>query len=257
MLILLAPSKTMDVAGKVPSFVRDERPLFIQKASVLAGAIKRLNISEIERYMHVSPAIAARVQAMYKKWQPEKGKPALWAYRGDVYKGMKADFLDEASAEWAQKHLLIMSGLYGMVRPFDTIGAYRLEMKASIPIHTAKSVYDFWGVTLTDYVERHACGLVYNLASDEYARPVIGKLPKSVRIVTPAFYDNRPNGTVGRAPIYNKMMRGVMARWMIDNRVKTPEGLQDFSRHGYAYDAARSTVNNPAFYREEMMPLIF
>jgi len=170
---------------------------------------------------------------------------------------MKADLLDEASAVWAQKHLLIMSGLYGMVRPFDTISAYRLEMKAVLPLDGAKSVYDFWGVTLADYVERHAGGLVYNLASDEYAKPVIGKLPKSVRIVTPAFYDNRPNGTVGRAPIYNKMMRGVMARWMIDNRVETPEGLRVFSGHGYNYDVTRSTVNNPAFYREKMTPLVF
>jgi hypothetical protein len=257
MLILLAPSKTMNTKLPHPSFVHSTKPLFIDSAADIAATIKKLSLQEIEQLMKVSPTIAADVHAMYAKWQSGREKAALWAYRGDVYKGVKADLLNESAADWAQKHLLIMSGLYGIVRPFDAISNYRLEMKASLSVGSARNIYDFWSDTLANYVESHADGVVCNLSSDEYAKPVTSQLTKNVRVVTPRFYDNRPNGTVGKAPIYNKMMRGVMARWMIDHRIETPVGLKHFSGHGYNYDTVRSTVDGPAFYREKMTPLVF
>jgi len=257
MLMLLAPSKTMDMSPHFPRFVVPTEPYFIHDAMKIAAAIKGLSGAEVEAYMHVSASIAANVRAMYTTWHSNGKKPALWAYRGDVYKGMKADELSEQQAIWAQQHLLIMSGLYGILRPFDAISAYRLEMKANFPLDQAKNVYDFWDVKLGECVAKRAKGLIYNLASDEYARPVTRHLPKSVQVITPVFYDNRPNGTVGKAPIYNKMMRGVLARWMIDRQVETPHTLREFSMHGYYYDATRSTANEPAFYREKMTPLVF
>lgn len=257
MLILLAPSKTMDTKSPHPSFVHPTKPLFIDSAVDIAATVKKLSLPEIEQLMNVSPSIAADVHAMYEKWQPNGKKAALWVYKGDVYKGMKADLLDESAADWAQEHLLIMSGLYGIVRPFDAILNYRLEMKASLSIGSARNIYDFWSNTLAGYVESHTNGIVCNLSSDEYVKPVTSRLTKNVRVITPRFYDNRPNGTVGKAPIYNKMMRGVMARWMIDHRIETPEGLRYFSGHGYSYDIVRSTADEPAFYREKMTPLVF
>jgi hypothetical protein len=117
-------------------------------------------------------------------------------------------------------------------------------------------LYSFWGRELATYVEERAGGLVYNLCSDEYGKGVTAHLPKAVRIVTPVFYDERPGG-MGRAPIYNKMMRGVVARWMIDHRIQTPQQLQAFTMHGYVYSEKLSTPNNPAFYRKVMTPLVF
>ncbi len=257
MLLLLAPSKTMDVTSNFPDFVEPTKPIFIDDAAKIVAAINRLDKTAIVTHMHVSSDIAARVYTMYKTWNKVGVKPALWAYRGDVYKGMKADMLDESHALWAQDHLLIMSGLYGIVRPFDAINGYRLEMKAALPLGKVKNMYEFWGKKLGQYVANHANGLVYNLSSDEYARPVTKYLPREVRVITPVFYDHRPNGTVGKAPIYNKMMRGVLARWMIDNRIEAPEELRRFSVHGYQYDETRSASNAPAFYREKMIPLVF
>jgi uncharacterized protein len=257
MISILAPSKTMDFTTELPYKIAATTPLFIEDAAKIASALKRLNHAEIEKKMKVSSAIAANVHAMYETWDKSGQKPAFWTYVGDVYKGVKANKLDEKSAQWAQRHILTMSGLYGVVRPYDRISPYRLEMKAAIPVEKRKNIYDFWGNELADYVASQANGVVCNLSSDEYGKPVTAHLPKDIRIVTPVFYDNRPSGKVGRAPIYNKMMRGVMARWIIDNRVDTPEGLRAFTGHGYSYSETLSTKDAPAFFREEMKPLVF
>lgn len=257
MISILAPSKTMDFTTELPYRVATTTPLFITGATEIATTLKRLKISEIEKKMKVSRTIATNVQIMYEAWNSKGQKPALWTYVGDVYKGMKANKLDEKSAEWAQQHIVTMSGLYGIVRPYDLIAPYRLEMKAVIPVGKHKNIYSFWGEKLATYVSTQADGIVCNLSSDEYGKPVTSHLPKDIRIVTPVFYDNRPSGKVGRAPIYNKMMRGVMARWIIDHRVDTPEGLRAFTGHGYAYSEKLSTKDAPAFFREEMKPLVF
>ncbi len=247
----------MDFTTKLPYDIPATTPLFIDDAAKIANALKRLNQKKIQEKMKVSPAIATKVHGMYDDWNEEGEKPALWTYVGDVYKGMKANKLSREDAAWAQGHLLTMSGLYGIVRPYDLISPYRLEMKAPIPVGKHKNIYDFWGKELGEYVSSQANGVVCDLSSDEYGKPVTAHLSKSVRIIKPVFYDNRPNGKVGRAPIYNKMMRGVMARWIIDHRIDTPEGLIGFTGHGYAYSEALSTPDSPAFFRQEMKPLVF
>jgi len=256
MLILLTPSKTMDFTSKVPISIPAQAPLFLSDAELIAKSIKKLTVKEITTLMKASPAIAGNVKKMYTNWSPKGQKPALWTYMGDVYKGMYANKLDKNAAWWAEDHIVIMSGLYGLVRPFDTISPYRLEMKAALTVSGKIGLYDFWGTKLARYVEAQANGIVYNLCSDEYGKGVVKNLSSNIRIITPVFYDKRPSG-VGRAPIYNKMMRGVMARWMIDHRTETPEQLQAFTMHGYAYDTARSTPDAPAFYRKTMKPLVF
>lgn len=256
MLILLTPSKTMDFDSQLPISISARQPLFIEKAKIIAARIQKMSEKEIVSYMKVSPAIATNVRKMYANWSEQGQKPALWSYKGDVYKGMYANKLDEATSEWAEKHICIMSGLYGIVRPYDAISPYRLEMKTKLEVGGKSDLYGFWGTELAAYVEVHADGLVYNLCSDEYGKGVTTHLSKAVRIVTPVFYDERPDG-VGRAPIYNKMMRGVVARWMIDHRTELPEQLQAFTMHGYTYNQKLSTPDAPAFYRNVMKPLVF
>lgn len=184
-------------------------------------------------------------------------RPALWAYKGDVYKGVKAQNLTQADAEWAQQHIMILSGLYGILRPYDAISPYRLEMKAKLAVGQAKNLYEYWGDRLAKVVVERADGVVCVLSSEEYAKAVVKYLPKDIRVVNPVFYDVKPSGKIGVAPIYSKMMRGVMARWMIDNRADTPEALKAFTGHGYSYDVDRSTEDNPAFFRKVMTPLVF
>lgn len=203
-----------------------------------------------------APGIIDPFYRLYKEWGSAQ-KPALWAYKGDVYKGVKANNLTQAEAEWAQQHIMILSGLYGILRPYDTISPYRLEMKAKLAVGQAKSLYEYWDDRLAKVVAERANGIVCVLSSDEYAKAVVKHLPKDIRIVTPVFYDVKPSRKVGVAPIYSKMMRGVMARWIIDNKVDTPEELKHFTGHGYIYDASRSSENMPAFFRKVMTPLVF
>lgn len=254
MLIILAPSKTLDFQQPAPSWVTPTSPQFKTDAAAIVKKLATMDQAQLARLMHVSEAIAKTNHDRMQHWG-EVTKAALWAYRGDVYKGMYADELTPQDATWAQKHLVIMSGLYGCVRPFDEISPYRLEMKAKLSVDGKKDLYDLWGTRLSEYADARSGGIICNLASDEYGRPVT-RYSRS-RIVTPVFIDHRPGGKIGPAPIYNKMMRGVLAHWMIKHAIETPEGLRNFAGHGYSYDESRSTDDAPAFTRPKMKPLVF
>ena len=239
----------MDVSRKLPAGCHETTPVFIREATELASLLRR---GEIEKTMAMSEALAQRTKLLYEKWGSEKAA-AVMSYIGDVYKGFYAETLTTDDIMWAQQNLFIMSGLYGVLRSQDEISPYRLEMKAKLNVGKAKNLYEFWGDKLARLVDSQADGVVVVLSSDEYARPVT-KFSKS-RLVTPIFLDNKPNGKLGTVPIYSKMMRGVMARWMIDNRVENPEDLRDFKAQGYAYDVAKSTTDHPAFFREIPRPI--
>jgi cytoplasmic iron level regulating protein YaaA (DUF328/UPF0246 family) len=253
MRIILAPSKTMNFVPVSPKIAAlATTPQFYEQAQQIVTAVRAVN--DLGQLMRVSQAIADRTKQSYDEW-PQTLNLSAYAYVGDVYKGFFASTLTIDDLKWAQTHLLISSGLYGLLRPLDTIAAYRLEMKAKLSVEGSKDLYDFWGDRLARFVDQQAEGLIYILSSDEYAK-TITKYSQS-RLVTPVFLDKKPNGQIGTVPIYSKMMRGVMARWMIDHRVETPEELQAFSMYGYEYDAANSTSDRPAFYRPVMTPLRF
>jgi uncharacterized protein len=254
MIIILAPSKTLDFDTPAPDWVTQTRPIFHDQASSIAAKLADFSQTQLATLMHVSDAIAATNHARMENWG-QQVKTALWAYRGDVYKGMYADRLSQQEANWAQQHLIIMSGLYGALRPYDAISPYRLEMKAKLQVDDSKDLYDFWGKRLAEYVDSQSDGIICNLSSDEYARPVTRHCHS--RIITPVFMDHRPNGTIGPAPIYNKMMRGVMAQWMITHSIDDPSRLCEFSAHDYHFDTSRSTADTPVFLRNKMTPLIF
>lgn len=261
MISILAPSKTMDLTTPPSVSVVPERPLFLAEATTIAAKLASLSHARLKALMRTSDELTSKTHATYAAWSAAAaGKPALWAYKGDVYKGFYADKLNQAEADWAQAHLLIASGLYGLLRPYDGVQAYRLEMKAKLAVADQPDLYAYWGDKLATYVRQRAGqgGTVCCLSSEEYARAILRHLPSSIRVVTPVFYDVRPGSLgIGTAPIYNKMMRGVVARWLIDQRADRPEALADFSGHGYRYDATRSTADRPAFFRPEMKPLVF
>lgn len=252
MIILLAPSKTMDFASVPPTALKSTHPYFLPQAESIVDRMR--GIPDIKEVMSVSDGIAQTTRASYAQWGGVT-QPAIYAYVGDVYKGFFARTLSREDLEWAQRHLRILSGLYGALRPLDYVSAYRLEMRAKLAVADAKDLYDFWGRDVAAFVDADAEGIVCVLSSEEYAKVVTADT--SCRIITPVFLDKKQNGKIGTVPIYSKMMRGVMARWMIDNRVTTPDQLKDFSLYGYSYDKAHSTDDGPAFYREVMTPLRF
>lgn len=251
MLFILAPSKTMDfrqadIKGSTT------KPRFQAQAEELVKVIR--NHEDLAKFMHISSSLALAVAQKYQQWG-KVVQPAVYSYVGDVYKGFYAKTLSKSDVAWAQKHLRIMSGLYGIVRPLDEISAYRLEMKARLEINECKNIYDFWGDKLARQADEEAGGIICILSSDEYARPIT-RFTKST-VVTPVFLDKKPDGTIGTVPIYSKMMRGVMARWVIDHRVDNPDQLRKFRGQGYVFSETMSTLGQPAFYRETPKPIVY
>jgi cytoplasmic iron level regulating protein YaaA (DUF328/UPF0246 family) len=254
MLTILTPSKTMDFTTPPPAYVRESTPCFSEEARRLRARVAKLPLEEIRTLMKVSEELAVKTHQLYKS---DIRKPAFWAYDGDVFKGVQAHSLTEDDSAFAQAHVVVPSAVYGLVRPYDLISPYRLEMKAKLAVGDTKNLYAFWGDKLGRYIEGVAAGEVLMLSSYEYARTILPYVPATTRVVTPAFIDKKPNGQEAQVAIYNKMMRGVMARWVIDNRIDTLSAITTFAAHGYAYDVARSTDRTPVFYRQHMTPLKF
>lgn len=254
MLTILTPSKTMNFTDTAPGYALATQPIFQTEAQYLRSVISGYDHGALRKLMSISDDLARRVGAMY---QEEVVKPSFWAYDGDVFRGVQAATLTRDDALFAQEHLLVPSGLYGLVRPFDLISPYRLEMKAKLVTENESNLYQFWGKKLGQYVERHASYEVLMLSSYEYAKAIVPYLSSATRVVTPAFIDRKLDGTEAQVAIYNKMMRGVMGRWMIDQRIDSLDDILNFTAHGYAYSARRSTANAPIFYREIMKPLVF
>jgi cytoplasmic iron level regulating protein YaaA (DUF328/UPF0246 family) len=254
MLTILTPSKTMNFTDKAPHFSRGTTALFTDEANKLRATVADLSVVQIKDLMKVSDVLAQKTHDLFEQGAV---KQAFWAYDGDVFKGVQAATLDAAATAFAQNHVVVPSAIYGLVRPNDMIAPYRLEMKAKLSSGDAKNLYEFWGDKLAGYVGAHADGEVLMLSSYEYARTILPYVASGTRIVTPAFIDKKPNGQESQVAIYNKMMRGVMARWVIDNRIDSLDAIQEFAAHGYSYDVKRSTNQKPVFYRHIMKPLIF
>lgn len=254
MLALMTPSKTMDFEQPLPIAVAPTRPLFLEESQALRRELRLLSSANIQSLMKVSGVLAEATVALYAT--QTASKPALWAYVGDVYKGFQARTLSVKGAEWAQTHLIIPSGLYGLLRPFDAICGYRLEMKTPLVGENHANLPQFWGEKLGSYTENHADGELLILSSQEYAKTIQPFLSAHTRVVTPAFVDKKPSGKEEQVAIYNKLMRGVMARWIVDERIDNLVDITAFSAHGYRYSAGRSTPEKPVFYRPTMIPLI-
>lgn len=254
MLTILTPSKTMDFEVPAPDFAAMTTPLFADEAVLLRSALANYSVARIATLMNVSQLLAEKTHNMFLD---NSTKQAFWAYDGDVFKGVQAKTMTADDATFAQEHVVVPSGMYGLVRPYDMISPYRLEMKAKLVVSPAKNLYEFWSDKLGKHVDSRASGEVLMLSSYEYARTIIPFVSKTTRIVTPAFIDTKPNGKEEQVAIYNKMMRGVMARWVIDNKINSLSDIMAFQAHGYTYDAERSTNDKPVFYRPVMVPLRF
>ncbi|MCL1051226.1 peroxide stress protein YaaA [Shewanella abyssi] len=256
MLILVSPAKTLDFENPAGTDSYSI-PTLLSQSEQLIDVCRTLSPSDIASLMKVSDKIAGLNVARFGCWQPdftpENAKQAIFAFRGDVYTGLDADTLSEASLQKAQQRLRILSGLYGLLKPLDLMQAYRLEMGTRLSNDRGTNLYQFWGDIITDEINQTTAAqgdeFIINLASNEYFKAVKHK-QLTANLITPVFKDKK-NGQYKVISFFAKKARGMMVRYLLDNNVDSLDALTKFDRAGYYYSEADSTVNAPVFLREE------
>jgi uncharacterized protein len=257
MLYLISPAKSLDYDTPVPATVRRRatEPLFPDRAAGLVDLLRTKAPAEVASLMDLSDALALLNVGRYAAWQPQaddgNSKPALLAFDGDVYDGLQARTLKTAALDWAQQHLVILSGLYGVLRPLDRLQPYRLEMGTALRTARGKDLYAYWGDALAAHLnERLATQrsrVVVNLASQEYARAALR--PALQARVIDCIFEDWKDGRYKIISFFAKRARGLMARWAIEHRVRKPEALQAFDVEGYAFDPGASDADRWVFRR--------
>ena len=256
MLTVISPAKTLDYESPLNT-AEYSYPDYLEDSAELIAELRQLSPPQVSELMGISDKLGALNFGRYLDWQPEftpdNARPAVLAFKGDVYTGLGADSLSEEDLKWAQRHLRILSGLYGLLRPLDLMQPYRLEMGTKLPNPRGKDLYQFWGGKITEglnaELEGMAAPVLINLASNEYFKSVVpGKLHGD--IITPVFKDWK-NGKYKIISFYAKKARGLMSRYIIEHRIDDPEGLKDFDVGGYAYQPAMSSAREWVFTREE------
>ena len=256
MLILISPAKTLDYQSPLAT-QRYTQPVLLDHSQQLIDVARQLSAPQIKTLMGISDKLADLNATRFHDWQPDftpdNARQAILAFKGDVYAGMQAETFSDDDFTFAQQHLRMLSGLYGVLRPLDLMQPYRLEMGIRLQNPKGSDLYQFWGDTITQTLNEALAAqgdnIIINLASDEYFRAV---KPKQLdgEIVKPVFLDEK-NGTFKVISFYAKKARGLMSRYIIENRLTTPEQLKAFDVDGYVFDEETSKKNELVFKRSE------
>ena len=254
MVILISPAKTLDFKTK-NSVKQYTTPFFAKEANELADSLKKLTIEEIINLMGISYDLANTNYQRFQFWEKQPNrkiqKEALFAFKGEVYRGIDIESWQEEKKYNSQRYLRILSGIYGLLRPFDIINPYRLEMGTMFSTNGKKDLYEFWGHKITtrlnDEVKELGAKYIINLASKEYFKAVKTK-NLIVPVIEPVF-KNEKNGKYKTIAVYAKKARGLMTRYIIDNNLKNVEELKLFNADGYAYSHEMSKSNQWVFIR--------
>ncbi|MFB5640168.1 peroxide stress protein YaaA [Kluyvera ascorbata] len=256
MLILISPAKTLDYQSELTT-KRFTQPALLEHSQQLIREARKLSAPQIKALMGISDKLADLNATRFHDWHPDftpdNARQAILAFKGDVYTGLQAETFSEADFDFAQQHLRMLSGLYGVLRPLDLMQPYRLEMGIRLENPRGKDLYQFWGDEITNTLnaalEAQGDDVVINLASDEYFRSV---KPKALagRIIKPVFLDEK-NGKFKVISFYAKKARGLMSRYIIENRLSKPEQLTGFNSEGYFFDAENSSAEELVFKRRE------
>ena len=256
MLMVISPAKTLDYETP-PVIGRFTQPEHLDHAQELIGQLRELSPQQVGELMHLSDKLAALNVARFGSWQrpfnPSNAKQALLAFKGDVYTGLNAEDFVEADFDFAQSHLRMLSGLYGVLRPLDLMQPYRLEMGTKLANPRGNNLYDFWGERISGWLNEALAEqgdeVLLNLASNEYFGAVKRKA-LNARIIDTEFKDLK-NGQYKIISFYAKKARGLMARYVIKERLRDPAGLKDFSYAGYRYSAEQSKPDSLVFLRDQ------
>jgi cytoplasmic iron level regulating protein YaaA (DUF328/UPF0246 family) len=261
MIVLMNSSKTLDFdPAPTGSTLTPTIPEFIKDAEILVKELRRLSESELSELMGISDKLAKLNVARYANWQtgtaPANAKQALLAFQGDIYTGIETERYDTKDFAFAQQHVRILSGLYGILRPLDLIQPYRLEMATKLPTDRGKNLYSFWGNRITDslraMLEQEKSGVIVNLCSVEYLSAIQNDALEA-SVVTPVFKEFK-DGSYRFVTIYAKKARGLMCNYIIQNKLDRIADLKSFDSEGYQYNKKISLDREWVFTRGESKP---
>ncbi|WP_444997588.1 peroxide stress protein YaaA [Aliikangiella sp. IMCC44359] len=257
MITVISPAKSLDFEGPLATKQKSQ-PQFLAQSEQLIKQLKKLAPQDIASLMKLSDKLAVLNFDRFQDFSPpftlDNARQAILAFKGDVYQGLDANTFNAGDFKYAQKHLRILSGLYGVLRPLDLIQAYRLEMGTKFENNAGKNLYAFWDNQLNQFIQKelskHQQPILVNLASNEYFKAVKSK-ELTQRIITPTFKDYK-NGQFKMISFFAKRARGLMSRFIIQNQLDTPAALKDFNLDGYYFDKKTSTENELIFLRDEL-----
>ena len=252
--MIISPAKKLDYAA-IDEELSSSEPILLNHSKGLIGELEKLSPQGVSSLMGLSDKLGALNYQRFQEWQlpftKNNAKQAILAFKGDVYQGLDAESLSKEDLDWAQDNLRILSGLYGILRPLDLMQPYRLEMGTKLKTKRGKDLYQFWGSTIADELNKtfkSPNGILLNLASNEYFRS-INPAKINARIITPAFMDYK-NDKYKIISFFAKKARGLMTRFVIRNRVTDANQIKDFSEAGYKFNEAMSTEDKPVFCRD-------
>ena len=258
MLMVVSPAKSLDYESKVKTR-KHSQPEFLTESELLVSGLKKLQPDDLAELMNISSALAEENFQRYLNWHTpfdlKNARQAIFAFKGDVYLGLRAEDYSAADLNFAQKHLRILSGLYGVLRPLDLMQPYRLEMGRKFASGKAKDLYQFWGSKLTEklnneletYPEKKR--VLINLASNEYFNSIQSKNLDG-KVITPQFKD-WSNGQYRVLSFFAKKARGQMVSYIVKNRLKDPSQLKEFDVDGYQFDDSESSASKLVFKRKQ------
>lgn len=254
MLFLLSPAKTLDFESPLPS-VQTSAPQFMAQSADLISTLKKKTPKQIAALMDLSAPLALLNADRFKAWSPtfttDNARPAVLAFNGDVYEGLDAKSLKPKDLQWAQNHLAILSGLYGVLKPLDLMQPYRLEMGTALKHGKANNLYQFWGAQIAHHLNAQLAHekdpVIVNLASKEYFKAVDRQVLQA-RVIDCVFQDHQ-KGQYKIISFFAKRARGLMARFAIQHQLRTPQALQKFNLEGYAFAPTASSGDTLVFRR--------
>ncbi len=252
MRIVISPAKKLNEGKALPQFAYTQ-PDFLPQAQMLIDTLQQKDSFEIAELMKLSIKLADLNVSRYQRWHtpftPDNAKQALFSFAGDVYQGLDAASLSAQDLDFAQSHLRILSGLYGMLRPLDLMQPYRLEMGTKLANPKGNNLYDFWGDTITNQLNKElgSDDVLINLASNEYFKVIQPKL-LCANIITPSFKENK-GGSYKVIGIHAKKARGLMSRFIIQHRITDVEAIKAFNADGYAFNPSLSDARTWVFSR--------
>ena len=255
-LIVLSPAKRLDFDSELPT-TKHSVPTLIKDSAKLVDELVKKSPTDLGQLMNLSPALADLNAERFQDWEEnfttQNSRPAMLAFRGDVYVGMDVARYTERDFTRAQKTIRILSGLHGVLRPLDLIQPYRLEMGTNLSTPRGQGLYEFWGDRISELLasdlQGHRSRVLINLASKEYYS-VVDETLLDARVISPRFLDEK-NGKFKIISLYAKQARGAMASWLVLNRVDSPRSITEFAELGYDYSPEQSTPDEPTFVRTE------
>jgi len=241
MITIISPAKTLDFKTQI-KFDEFSIPEHLEKSQQLVDTLKKKSVSKLADLMSISPKLAQLNYDRFKEWKlpfsNQNAKQAVFVFKGDVFVGLNIDKFLQEDIQYTQQHLRILSGLHGLLRPLDLIQPYRLEMGTKLKYRRKNNLYEFWGDLITQdlqtSLDSQGDNYLINLASDEYFKSLNKKKLKA-RIITPVFKDFK-NGEYKFLSFFGKKARGMMARYILQNRISNPEDLKHFEEEGYFYN---------------------